>query len=80
MSHSNKSISIYQKRQCTACNGKGSILEMGEERCQHCAGTGRDNKSDCCAEPCIFCNGTGKKYYCRKMMCRSCRGSGSYNF
>lgn len=69
----------YQ-RTCPSCNGKGSHLAMGEEPCPHCAGTGRDTKSDCWAEPCRFCNGKRRQPYCRNVPCKNCRGSGIVNY
>jgi hypothetical protein len=63
---------------CGKCGGAGNLgQEMGIETCPTCAGTGRDNKSDCWSEPCRGrCNGTGKVTYCRAKICPICRGAG----
>lgn len=69
-----------QKVRCTGCNGTGRQMEMGEEICHNCAGTGRDVHSDLWAEPCRSCNGRGKKPYCgpspRGRPCMHCGGKG----
>lgn len=61
---------------CPVCGGKGVHLEMGEETCWKCVGTGRDLGSDVWALPCTVCNGRGKMPYCRTVPCKTCRGSG----
>jgi DnaJ-class molecular chaperone len=62
---------------CGTCDGTGHELEMGEETCPNCVGTGRDKFSDLWAEPCGRCNGRGRVTYCRRSTrpCRSCNGS-----
>lgn len=64
--------------QCQYCEGRGYPLEMGEETCYKCAGTGRDNYSDLLSEPCIICNNRRKISYCRRSLkpCHRCNGSG----
>ena len=64
---------------CTRCGGAGSYQAMGVEPCGSCAGTGRDTRSDCWAEPCRFCNGRGRVPYCRSKICDACRGRGKLN-
>lgn len=61
---------------CQACNGTGYELQMGQETCPDCAGTGRDKTSDLWAEPCRKCNGKGKVTYCRRgtTPCSVCKG------
>jgi DnaJ-class molecular chaperone len=77
-------------RRCGTCDGTGQELEMVEEQCPHCAGTGagtgRDKSSDLWAGPykniCRYCNGTGRRSYCRRSIrpCRSCDGSGTVQY
>lgn len=75
---------IIRKQPCSACGGRGSWQEMGEESCISCCGTGRkggmiiDLPNDdmwCCS-----CRGTGRKAYCRTKCCGACNGSGNINF
>lgn len=68
---------------CGSCNGTGNTLCMGEEACPHCAGTGRDKRSDLWAEPCGNCNGRGRVTYCRydpRSPCRVCNGTGTLQY
>ncbi|AEQ32488.1 chaperon [Acanthamoeba polyphaga mimivirus] len=61
---------------CFTCDGTGRELEMGEETCPSCVGTGRDKTSDLWAEHCRQCNGRGRINYCRRgRVCRACNGS-----
>lgn len=84
MSHHNfQYLNGMRNARCPTCNGTGSELVMGEETCGHCAGTGRDTKSDLWAEPCNRCNGTGRVSYCRRdhrYPCRTCHGSGTVSY
>ena len=70
------------RRSCTACGGEGYPLEMGEETCPHCAGTGRDKNSDLWSEPCRGGCRNGKVTYCRKSCrpCRTCHGTGMIEY
>ncbi len=63
-------------RVCDRCGGKGTCLEMGEETCINCSGTGRDFREEFWASPCRICNGRGKVTYCRSRTCTRCYGSG----
>ena len=68
---------------CRACDGRGYPLEMGEETCSHCLGTGRDTRSDLWAEPCRHCpNSCGRVTYCRRSLrpCHHCNGRGLVNY
>jgi DnaJ-class molecular chaperone len=69
-------------RRCGTCDGTGHELEIGEELCSHCAGTGRDKTSDLWLEPCRYCNGTGRRPFHRRSIrpCRSCNGSGTIQY
>ena len=63
---------------CSACDGTGYDLVMGEETCWKCCGTGRDFNSDVWSEPCRNCNGRGKTTYCRRdprYPCHVCHGA-----
>lgn len=61
---------------CNGCGGKGKILEMGEEPCWACVGTGLDSKSSVLHRYCGYCGGSGMKPYCRHNPCRQCYGTG----
>lgn len=67
---------------CYECNGTGRVLEMGEETCPNCVGTGRDKNSDLWAEPCRKCNGKGRVPYCRRgrTPCSRCNGTGLISY
>lgn len=64
---------------CGTCSGTGHELEMGEETCSGCGGSGRDKTSDLWSEPCRTCNGKRKVTYCRRSPhpCRDCGGKGT---
>lgn len=68
---------------CSACDGTGHPLEMGEETCPSCAGIGRDKRSDIMCDHCLQCNGRGRVPYCRRSIrryCHVCNGSGIMEF
>lgn len=69
------------RSKCYDCDGTGKSLEMGEETCPQCVGTGRDKNSRLYAQPCRRCNGTGRVYYRRPgRICNRCGGSGTLQY
>jgi DnaJ-class molecular chaperone len=69
-------------RRCSTCSGTGHELEIGEETCPSCVGTGRDKNSDLWAEPCGNCKGSGRVTYSRRSTkpCRGCNGTGTIQY
>lgn len=61
---------------CSACDGTGKLLVMGEELCGYCAGSGRDLKEDLYAGYCPRGCNRGRIPYCRRgpQDCNVCHG------
>lgn len=65
---------------CPSCKGACRFQYIGDVICNHCAGTGRDTRSDLWAFPCSRCNGRGKVTSTYYEYCKTCRGSGRVGY